>query len=335
MAVIKIVPMPGAKGDKGDEGATGAQGLQGPIGAAGPAGADAIWYYNGAWQSNASYAVGDVVTYQGQLYYTKATTTAGTLPTDTTKFDLIAAKGEQGEPGTPGSLLNYWNGTGTPQDPAEDGLLILKGIVTGIGDNLLVSASNKILINANNGEFLNDATIPSNQIATIGDIQEVDTLTNGLVVTGQIDDVTINPAGSMALNVGPGYTALMDVVAHSAVFNGDVQITNLSGTRNTTIETPTTINNDLTVNGYSKTEGAVADSLKVNGITRDTAGLLYVGASDKVWLTANNGEFLHNPNIASNQIATIGDLPTGATGSFVSGDGKTITVTNGIITSIV
>jgi|LakMenEpi03Aug12_release.lakeMendotaPanAssembly.Ray.scaffolds.fasta_scaffold01503_21 hypothetical protein len=97
MAVIKIVPMPGAEGQKGDAGATGAQGPQGPIGATGPAGADALWHYNGAWQSNASYAVGDLVTYQGQLYYTKATTTVGTLPTDTTKFDLIAAKGADAE----------------------------------------------------------------------------------------------------------------------------------------------------------------------------------------------------------------------------------------------
>jgi len=117
MAVIKIVPMPGAKGDKGDEGATGAQGLQGPIGATGPAGADALWSYNGAWQSNAAYAVGDLVTYQGQLYYTKSITTAGTLPTDTTKFDLIAAKGETGSQGAQGpaapSLIT--SGTWDPQ----------------------------------------------------------------------------------------------------------------------------------------------------------------------------------------------------------------------------
>ena len=72
----------------------------------------------------------------------------------------------------------------------------------------------------------------------------------------------------------------MDGSAHSATFNGDVQITNLNGTRNTTIDTPVTIDNDLTVNG-----------------------------------TLN--------------------VSTGATGSFVSQDGKTVTVTNGIITSIV
>jgi hypothetical protein len=111
MAVIKIVPMPGAEGQKGDPGDTGPQGPQGPIGATGPAGADALWHYNGAWQSNASYAVGDVVTYQGQLYYTKATTTVGTLPTDTTKFDLIAAKGADAEASSGGvtPTSGTWN----------------------------------------------------------------------------------------------------------------------------------------------------------------------------------------------------------------------------------
>jgi hypothetical protein len=114
MAVIKIVPMPGAVGDKGDEGAVGPRGQQGETGLQGPAGADALWSYNGEWQVNSSYATGDVVTYQGQLYYTKSVTTAGTLPTDTTKFDLIASKGADGQPGA--------NGTnGADGQPGVDG----------------------------------------------------------------------------------------------------------------------------------------------------------------------------------------------------------------------
>lgn len=103
MAVIKIVPMPGAVGDKGDEGAPGPQGQQGPAGQNGLPGTPALWSYQGAYNSAAAYAVGDVVVYQGQLYYTKSVTTAGTLPTNTTKFDLIAAKGADGQPGTNGS----------------------------------------------------------------------------------------------------------------------------------------------------------------------------------------------------------------------------------------
>jgi hypothetical protein len=40
-------------------------------------------------------------------------------------------------------------------------------------------------------------------------------------------------------------------------------------------------------------------------------------------------------NYPETHVATIGDLPTGATGTFTSQDNKTVTVTNGIITSIV
>ena len=93
MAVIKIVPMPGAVGDKGDEGAPGAQGPQGETGLQGPAGADALWHYNGPWQLNATYAEGDVVTHEGQTYYATGITTLATTPDIDSNFDLIAAKG--------------------------------------------------------------------------------------------------------------------------------------------------------------------------------------------------------------------------------------------------
>ena len=183
MAVIKIVPMPGAVGDKGDEGAPGPQGPQGQQGLQGPAGADALWNYNGEYNPGAGYAVGDVVTYNGQTWYRKNSNggNVGDTPSQGIFWDLIAAKGESADIGIHEHLANVFP--------------------------------------------------------------------NGLVVEGYIDDEVVNPAGTMSLNVGPGYTALMDLSAHSATFNGDVQITNLSGTRNTTIETPTTINNDLTVTG--------------------------------------------------------------------------------------
>jgi hypothetical protein len=103
MAVIKIVPMPGAVGDKGDEGAPGARGPQGERGLQGVPGVNALWSYQGTYNPAAAYAVGDVVVYQGQLYYTKSVTTAGTLPTVTAKFDLIASKGANGINGTNGT----------------------------------------------------------------------------------------------------------------------------------------------------------------------------------------------------------------------------------------
>ena len=61
-------------------------------------------------------------------------------------------------------------------------------------------------------------------------------------------------------------------------------------------------------------------------------------ASGKITLVGDGGEFLNDSSNADNQIATVGNVAAvtsgGATGSFTSSDGKTITVTNGIITGI-
>lgn len=103
MAVIKIVPMPGAEGQQGDTGATGAQGPQGEVGQQGLAGADALWNYNGEWSPSATYAEGDVVTYNGQTYYATGITTLATTPDIDLNFDLIAAKGADGLNGVDGA----------------------------------------------------------------------------------------------------------------------------------------------------------------------------------------------------------------------------------------
>jgi hypothetical protein len=95
MAVIKIVPMPGAEGQQGETGAVGPQGPQGETGATGPAGADAVWYYNGEYNPGAAYVVGDVVTYDGQLWYRKNANggNVGDTPSEGLFWDLLAAKG--------------------------------------------------------------------------------------------------------------------------------------------------------------------------------------------------------------------------------------------------
>jgi hypothetical protein len=100
MAVIKIVPMPGAEGQQGETGAVGPQGPQGETGATGPAGADAVWYYNGEYNPGASYVVGDVVTYDGQLWYRKHANggNVGDTPSEGFIWDLLAAKGQDATP---------------------------------------------------------------------------------------------------------------------------------------------------------------------------------------------------------------------------------------------
>jgi hypothetical protein len=198
MAVIKIVPMPGAEGQQGETGAVGPQGPQGNPGVQGPAGADAVWYYNGEYNPGASYVIGDVVTYDGQLWYRKHANggNVGDTPSEGLFWDLIAAKGEpglnglegdqgpqgeqgiQGEPGpqgpagADGSQLNYWNFIGDPGVPAEDGAIVVDGISGRTGGNAVVFAESggSVILAGTNGEFLNDSNFASNQIATIGDI---------------------------------------------------------------------------------------------------------------------------------------------------------------------
>jgi hypothetical protein len=81
--------------------------------------------------------------------------------------------------------------------------------------------------------------------------------------------------------------------------------------------------------------GPAPDSLiKVNGLYGKDTEPLFLLAPNTVVISGDGGEFLDDPTVSDNQIATIGDLPTGATGTFETPDSKLVTVTNGIITSI-
>lgn len=62
--------------------------------------------------------------------------------------------------------------------------------------------------------------------------------------------------------------------------------------------------------------------------------LILIGDSNVVISSNTGGHYLNDDENPANQIATVGDLPSGATGSFVSQDNKVITVTDGIITDI-
>jgi hypothetical protein len=87
------------------------KGSQGTQGEQGPAGDDALWNYAGAYNLGASYAVGDVVTYNGELFYRKHSNggNSGDTPFAGSSFwDLLAAKGEQGPAGTPAPTYTFY-----------------------------------------------------------------------------------------------------------------------------------------------------------------------------------------------------------------------------------
>ena len=266
MAVIKIVPMPGAVGDKGDEGAPGARGPQGERGLQGAPGTNAVWSYQGAWNPAAAYAVGDLVTYQGQLYYTKSVTTAGTLPTVTAKFDLIASKGSDGQAGANGANgINGTNGT----NGADFGIYYLGNY------------------NPNSGYLPNIAVVRGSD----GQLYLAK-------ASGQLGDPVGNtaqwevwiPKGADGTNGTNGADALWN-------FTGPW------------------------VNGIDYGPGSLVE---FQGST-----YYHPNGQFSSYSPPTNGWILVSAKGAD------AELPTGATGTFTSQDNKTVTVTNGIITSIV
>ena len=67
----------------------------------GDTGTGIVW--KGTYSDSTAYVVGDGVVYQGQSYICKANSPIATLPTDTTKWDLFAAKGADGTAGADGA----------------------------------------------------------------------------------------------------------------------------------------------------------------------------------------------------------------------------------------
>jgi hypothetical protein len=105
-------------------------GTPGAPGAPGEDGADALWNYTGEYSGGASYAVGDVATYDGQLWYRVGANGGNVGDTPSPGFwNLLAAKGADGEPG-----LNGLEGEQGPQgETGSPGLVYLGNYVSGNG----------------------------------------------------------------------------------------------------------------------------------------------------------------------------------------------------------
>ena len=84
------------KGDKGDVGNSGTNGVDGADG-------DITW--EGTWISQ-NYTTNQAVNYNGSTYVCKLNTTSSQIPTDTTYWDLMASKGDQGPSGSAGGGTN-------------------------------------------------------------------------------------------------------------------------------------------------------------------------------------------------------------------------------------
>jgi len=118
-------------------GAPGPQGPAGQAGSNGTNGADALWNYTGEYNGGASYAVGDLATYDGQLWY-RANANGGNVgdtPSQGYIWNLLAAKGTDGTNGSSGLVYlgNYISGNGYVTDLA---------VVRGSDNNLYIAKAN-------------------------------------------------------------------------------------------------------------------------------------------------------------------------------------------------
>jgi hypothetical protein len=116
-------------------------GLRGP---SGPAGADALWNYTGEYSGGVAYAIGDIATYDGELWYRTDSNggNVGDTPSDVSPFwDLLAAKGEDGGGGsgtittsTSTNLTGFISGNGTNISGATAGSVNTTGDTIALRD---------------------------------------------------------------------------------------------------------------------------------------------------------------------------------------------------------
>jgi hypothetical protein len=124
----ELIAAKGEVGPAGPDGPAGVDGVNGVDGVDGVDGADALWNYTGAYDVGASYAVGDVATYNGETFYR---TDAHGGNTGDTPFDgspywgLLAAKGQDGlnsvTTSTTTDLTGFISGNGTTISGATAG----------------------------------------------------------------------------------------------------------------------------------------------------------------------------------------------------------------------
>jgi hypothetical protein len=116
---------------------SGGEGIPGPTG---PAGADALWNFTGEWVNGIDYAAGDLVTFEGSLYYTATGVFSSYSPGyPGVDWVLAAEKGADGadadlDTGTT-TIVTYnpsWTGTGLSYTgtPATGSYIKIGNLVT-------------------------------------------------------------------------------------------------------------------------------------------------------------------------------------------------------------
>jgi hypothetical protein len=163
----------GSTGPTGPTGATGATGPTGPTGATGPQGDPALWNFTGAYNIGASYAIGDVTTYDGKTWYRIHANggNSGDTPVEGTFWTLLADKGAIGNTGATGA-------TGPQGDPGPTGATGSAGATGATGATGAAGTNGTNGTNGLDGKtVLNGVTAPSAGTGVDGDFY-IDTVTD-------------------------------------------------------------------------------------------------------------------------------------------------------------
>ena len=271
----------------GGEG-SGAPGPQGPAGADG---ADALWNFTGEYNGGASYAVGDIAAYDGQLWY-RYNSNGGNVG-DTPSpglWNLLAAKGAdgadgaQGDPGEPGADGN----DGSP------GLVYLGNYISGngyIANLAVVKGSDNNLYIATSSGGLGDP---------VGNTAEW-----AIFLPKGADGAQGEPGpqGEQGIQGEPGVSGTTAVLAHQvkageALTKGQaVYVSSADGTNMIVSKASNAMESTS-----SKTMGLITTNLSFNGQgTLITEGLLAglntnsANAGDPVWL-GTDGNLIYGLN---------------------------------------
>lgn len=322
----------------------------------------------GAWTDSENYAINDIVTFEGSAYVCIVGVTAGTdvapYPQHIGAYWNLLVSGSTVDTGQITFLGVYIMGAGAD---SGDGL--------GNGTIKLMPDVDLVQTQYHEDQYLIiDPTSPNHIHIRAGGVQDASTADlflgaerNNVIVSDEYNNVKINSRpdpivnnygnSNQASNTEFMVASGTDIIVGDTVrlYTGGPTYTVTAVTQEYPYAGLMTVVADglsfITGEAYTFTReqylntwifeedgtlyGPAMGGLRVTGLETNSTNPFWIYSADDIILNAVGGEYIGANGNANNQIATIGDLPTGATGTFESSDGKTVTVTNGIITSII
>jgi hypothetical protein len=226
-------------------GASGQNGIAGPAGADGTAGME----WNGTWDPTVNYSKGAVVYYLGSVYICEINNTLNITPNTTANWDLLVAKGAQGDPA---------NVVGTAP-------VVITSNTTGTAPNTVTTLTVALSAGTNTGDVLtwNNTTKSWSSVAPNILLDGLDDVVITSVKSGEV--LTYN--GTKWVNGEITLDSLLDVTTTTPT-NG--QILSFNGTIWKNADTVSTINATLPLS-WDKTKSTIS----ITAGTKNNQALLW------------------------------------------------------------